>query len=512
MKTQNYVDVRGSLPAVPPPAAETYVVHKHQQPEKRPRLSLILLDWSCRERFDTLDWLQRQDVSSDDYELLWIELHDRVVPDALAKADLVITCHQGRPYHKHLGYNIGLLHARGELICVCDSDAVFPRDFVSSVFRSFYPHGAADPIPLVLMHHELRTSFTYPEGLADAEDLKNQDKWKWWPLVPNAGACMTVRRADAIRFGGFDEDESFRGYLCGPYDLGWRLVNAGLPEIWHHTDCVLWHFAHPDPVGANGFAPQLRLLRENAYPHVDMHALTAVEAFSSGRFQPRKENRRIFDLRMADRRIGTPFEEKYSAMLGPAGFPKMLVARMHLAMVADIYFTALWGLVTGSVRVGLRRLLGEKSYLRWRNVFFHRLRWVLPASGDGVIKEYRGFNLLQHNGTILGLPQILGAIDPNDESQLSHPAIARGPSVREVKRIIDREDLLSWVAVSVERCDGYNILRWRYRFYAVPEAGGPVDLCRAEHREQPGILSSDSLEAVLAQVQDMREVGCARHG
>ena len=43
---------------------------------------------------------------------------------------------------------------------------------------------------------------------------------------------MTVRKADAIRFGGFDEHADYRGYLCGPYELGWRLVNAGLPEVY----------------------------------------------------------------------------------------------------------------------------------------------------------------------------------------------------------------------------------------------------------------------------------------
>jgi len=221
----------------------TVIVHKNVPPPA-PRLSFILLDWGCRERFTTLDWLRQQNVPKNQYELIWVELYDRVMDEVMEKADVVITCNQRGTYHKHLGYNVGLLQARGELICVCDSDAVFPPDFVCSVFSSFQIEDNRPAIPLVLMHYEWRTSLLYPEGLTDTELLKDSVRWQWWPLIVNEGACMTVRRSDAIRFGGFDEHRSYRGYLCGPYDLGWRLVNAGWPEIWHDESVALWHFAH----------------------------------------------------------------------------------------------------------------------------------------------------------------------------------------------------------------------------------------------------------------------------
>ena len=147
------------------------IVHKSVSPSS-PRLSIILLDWGCRERFTTLDWLLQQDVPKDQYELIWVEVYDRVVDEVLKKADVVITCNQQGIYHKHVGYNAGLLHARGELICVCDSDAVFPPDFVRSVFRSFQMESGGSAVPLVLMHYEWRTSLLYPEGLADTETSK----------------------------------------------------------------------------------------------------------------------------------------------------------------------------------------------------------------------------------------------------------------------------------------------------------------------------------------------------
>ncbi len=366
MRFQNYDTVLRNAPRPRPfPEDDRTRIHKDAAPPA-PRVSFILLDWGVRERFNTLDWLLRQDVPKSEYELIWIELFDRVVPEVLEKADVVVTCHQERTYHKHQGYNVGLLKARGEVVTVCDSDAVFPRDFVSSIYRSFVMESGKAPIPLVLMHYEWRTGFLYPERLDDAEELKDP-KWDWWPLVNNAGACMSVRRADAIRFGGFDEDESYHGYICGPYELGWRLVNAGIPEVWHDESVALWHFAHPDPIGSNGVLPRLGQLLENKYPHVDMHAIRAVEAFSSGRMQPLQENPEIWRLRMAERRIGSGLEARYAIMTGPTGFSPWQIRRMRLAHfvsrprhVARVYLTWLYRTAVQPHVVRARAYVGRK--------------------------------------------------------------------------------------------------------------------------------------------------------
>ena len=419
----------------------TVTVHKNVPPSS-PRLSFILLDWGCRERFSTLDWLRQQNVPKDQYELIWVELYDRVIDEVMEKADVVITCNQRGTYHKHLGYNVGLLHARGELICVCDSDAVFPSDFVQSVFTTFQIEEKRPAMPLVLMHYEWRTSLLYPEGLADAETLKDSARWKWWPLIVNEGACMTVRRSDAIRFGGFDEHKSYLGYLCGPYDLGWRLVNAGWPEIWHDESVALWHFAHPDPIGANGQQASLKQLLEKAYPHIHGHALTAVEAFSTGRFQPLLENPEIWKLRMKDRRIGSELETRYCALTGQGGYSSWAVGLLWISLWKEIIGQYGKDRLLKPILGGINKLIGTHTYEKLRRVW------------GNYIAPYR-----VNHGILAEFPILLCSMK------------------------------------------GYNIVKFKNGFYAAPHGIGYLDLLTDEGRAHPALLVSESYEALLKKVK-----------
>lgn len=310
------------------------IVHKSAA-SFSPLVSFILLDWNCRERFHTLDWLNSQSVDRTLYELIWIDLYERVVPEVVEKADIVATCQQKGMYHKHKGYNVGFLLSKGRIVIVCDSDAVFPPNFVQKVLERYGLIDQEDAVPLTLMFHEWRTASLYPEGLQSTDGL--QQRFDWWPLIPNAGACACFRREDVIRYGGFDEDEAFRGYMCGPYDLVWRLVNAGLPEEWHDERVALWHFAHPDPVTANGFLPNFSRSFENMRPHVDGHALLAVEAFATGRILPVTENAHIWHLRMQDRRIGSEFEMLYGSCLRQSGIVKKKYVCMQIDMAVRAF-------------------------------------------------------------------------------------------------------------------------------------------------------------------------------
>lgn len=278
---------------------------------KEPKVSVILLDWSCRESYFSLDWLNKQDIDRSCYELIWVELYSMVKEEVISKVDTVIECNQKGIYHKHKGYNAGLLQAKGDIITICDSDALFPPDFIASIISSFKEAWDRHE-NLVLMHYEWRTASRYPnKGLANIEQLKN---FTWDSLWSNVGACMSVMKEDAVRFGGFDEHRSFRGYFCGPYDLGWRLINAGFREHWHDKKTALWHFSHPNPCGEREEKISFKLWREIKNSHIEGHALSAVTAFAKGKILPIKENKTIFKLRKASRAIATDLEKKYSIL------------------------------------------------------------------------------------------------------------------------------------------------------------------------------------------------------
>jgi len=336
-------------------------IHKSSSPNT-PKVSIILLDWSCRERFHSLDWLSRQNVAKDQYELIWIELHDRVVPITMEQADVVITCGQKGLYHKHEGYNIGLLYSKGKVITICDSDAVFPEDFIASIIKSFNLTQSETSDSKVLMHYQWRSPALYPDGISQIDELQ---RYPWSDIWPNVGACMSVSRSDAIRFGGFDEHKSFSGYLCGPYDLGWRLINAGIPEIWHDESVTLWHFSHPDPAASQGQPFFLKLWREKSYPHIDHHALKAVEAFSTGRMLPLKENSEIYKLRMRRRRIGTKFEEKYACITGQNGFSKLQMLKLRMLFISEVPVKILKSMI--------KKALGPQRYEKLIGMLFRSI-------------------------------------------------------------------------------------------------------------------------------------------
>lgn len=227
-----------------------------------PRLSIILIDWKVRESFHSIRFLNDQTAARGEYELIWVEYFDHR-PEEIRKAhesgqiDQWLVLGREGMYFKHAIFNAGVAASRGEIICVCDSDAVFSPDFVASVLETYAREG--DKIVLYL--EEVRTdnrSF-YPfrnhtwDEIMNAPGLMNWDAARGVPKgltnshdtihTRNYGACMCVAREALLKHGGFDEHPAYHAFMCGPYELGWRLVNDGFREIWHEKEWLLhtWH-------------------------------------------------------------------------------------------------------------------------------------------------------------------------------------------------------------------------------------------------------------------------------
>lgn len=279
-------------------------------PGRKPKVSFVLLDWSCRESFHMLQYLNDQDTAREDYEILWIEYYSRRAAgiDAGLRAAAA-----GRPpivdqwlalgmaetayYHKHLMYNVGIVRSRGDIVVLCDSDAMVRPSFVRSIMSAFDEH------PEIVLHlDEVRNTDRrlYPFRFPTFDEVLGPGVINWSegktaglsdsvdPLhTRNYGACMAARRRDLIAIGGADEHIDYLGHICGPYELTFRLVNAGLTEIWHPSE-FLYHTWHP---GTDGHANYMG-------PH-DGRGLstTALSAIRSGRIVPLVENSAVRLLR-----------------------------------------------------------------------------------------------------------------------------------------------------------------------------------------------------------------------
>ena len=277
-----------------------------------PQVSIILLDWSCRESFHVLHYLKRQSIPRDAYEIIWIEYFGRKAADI--EKWLEESQNWGEPpvvdrwivmdmpdqiyYHKHLMYNIGLIASRGTIFTICDSDAVASPTFIESIIKTFEKHQN-----IVLHMDELRNiemrfyPFNYPSieeisstmclNLLNGKPRGLVDKSA--PLhLPNYGACFSALRDDIICIGGADEHIDYLGHICGPYEMTFRLVNAGKKELWHPKEW-LFHTWHPGQSGDNNFAG----------PHDGRHiSQTALSIRKTGRIFPQVENPAIRMLRL----------------------------------------------------------------------------------------------------------------------------------------------------------------------------------------------------------------------
>lgn len=277
-----------------------------------PEVSIILLDWSCRESFHILHYLCKQTIPREKYEIIWIEYfgrkaheiekcleesHKSGTPPVVDKW-LIMDMPDQIYYHKHLMYNIGIIASEGRIFTICDSDAVVNPTFIESIIKSFKKDSS-----LVLHMDEVRSiekrfyPFNYPSteeivssrslNLIDGKPRGLVDRSAPFHL-PNYGACFSALREDIITIGGADEHIDYLGHICGPYEMTFRLINAGRKEVWHPKEW-LYHVWHPGQSGDNNYAG----------PHDGRHmSQTALSVRKTGRVFPLVENQAIKMLRL----------------------------------------------------------------------------------------------------------------------------------------------------------------------------------------------------------------------
>lgn len=247
------------------------------------KLSFCLLDWDCRE--DPRPAFQIG-AATHLHEVLWINLGARLLDTQRAPGNLRAfvqgqDCGYGR-YHKHQGYNFALKVMTGDILVIHDSDAWIHPQLWRGIAQSFHKNPRK-----VVYAYQRRSYQEAPKGRA----LSQTDfaRFEPYPTQRNYGATMAITRENAIRLGGFDESEDYRGYICGPYELGWRALSAGQQEEWLSPELCSYHYAHPNPNerGRGG---------EISRPHFHFHAVRALENLLEGRVQPHKPSPEILAL------------------------------------------------------------------------------------------------------------------------------------------------------------------------------------------------------------------------
>jgi hypothetical protein len=446
---------------------------EHTSENTKPEISFILLDWTCRESFHVLEHFEKQNVERTSYEIVWIEFYQRRSDEIRQRIDKALA--EGRPspvdqwivmdmpeniyYHKHLMYNIGIVYSHGRIICIMDSDAIVSISIVQSIIDCFKKNSN-----IILHLDEIRNinqSF-YPfknptikeilgEGCINFKDgktlglLDTED-----PLHSrNYGACMCALRNDLIQVAGADEHIDYLGHVCGPYELTFRLVNAGKKEIWHQNE-FLYHAWHPGSDGDENYAG----------PHDGKNmSTTALEVIESLRIEPLLENKAINGLRnkkSVNEILTTPL------------------------LINPIYENE-WQ---------IRRVTNSSNFKKNKVPTF--------------IKTIDRINIVRCQDKYYGLNQKLGEIDLNDEISRSRSDIYIADTLVELERQIEKGMIeKAKEAKLVMETKYYNVVQCRSQFFALRKDLGEIALFEERIGEREignSILLSKSIGELLTRI------------
>ena len=493
----------------------------HKSSVASPKVSIIFIDWSCRESLHSLDYLADQTVSRDEYEIIFVEYYSRRTGEVSRRLENARA--GGRPdpvdqwiimgmpddlyYHKHLMYNVGIAASRGEIVMIGDSDAMFRPTFIQSMLETFDLNG-----DVVLHYDEVRNTNRkyYPFNYPSFEEVIGEGVRNWRdgtttglldlddPIhLLNFGAAFCARRKDLIKIGGADEHTDYVGYVCGPYELTFRLENFGRVMIWHGSE-FLYHTWHP---GVNGGG---NLVGPHDGKHVSTRALLAKEI---GRVFPWRENRAIQRLRQTE---DLSFESLVADLVDPDYLMELKLERLQENPHYTYWLTATYVDSIGDyILVSISDFYAAVPKPLWPNDFsareIHDNHYVIKGVDEesvrrkldaisatfnisSLVDSIGDYDLFAVSDFYVAVPKALGHIDFKDRECLKDPHFVRGENERSVRQQLEENAAtfvtrpkLTTVINDSRHGLSYNLTAFGGGYYGLPQKFGALDFFSDRH-------------------------------
>lgn len=177
-----------------------YRVFKRLAPDPALEISVVMVDRGGAIATPYIDSLVHQTIERSRYEIIYVELYERLMPGVVDKVDKAFSCGQmDFLYHKNVGLNIGLYEARGKLVVFCEGAGAFDPDFIEKIQDAF-------------TKVERRPKFLI-DSVGIDDDGVLRPPWR----------SVSCWREDALAVGGFDVHEFFHGNHGGVEEFAWRL-------------------------------------------------------------------------------------------------------------------------------------------------------------------------------------------------------------------------------------------------------------------------------------------------
>jgi hypothetical protein len=200
-------------------------------PSKRPKISVVMVDGAFRERYDAIDFMARQDMPADDFELIWVEYYGRISSDLQKRIDArpgfkAISLGHTGTYHASYCFNRGITEARGGLVVIPDADVIAEPGFLSTVWQD---HQQSQD--LACYYHRYNEPQDKHEETISLEHLRSTCELT---NPSNHGACLSLRRKWLTRINGYEQSPIFAtGFHANDKDVYARLCNLGLMVRWN---------------------------------------------------------------------------------------------------------------------------------------------------------------------------------------------------------------------------------------------------------------------------------------